>query len=244
MIFWNHVVVTCVPYTCIGWPQMTFFELQIFGGFQNLINLCQNVPDFIPGAIFGKNVEKNYKISCSGNGNPPQRWRKTWKWCQFLLIFECHDCSVSFRSFALGSREVTWTTSDLISRDWRRIQFWKCSIFAFLRKIVKDEIEKLQNWIKFITKRFDPFWNIQKHPKWIFSAHSRQFGSVQKILEILKIWKLGNSFKMIQWGWRIQVYFSWLSILKNIWVWNLKNVWLKWDSNPRPRRDWSLNPTP
>ena len=105
MIFWNHVVVTCVPYTCIGWPQMTFFELQIFGGFQNLINLCQNVPDFIPGAIFGKNVEKNYKISCSGNGNPPQRWRKTWKWCQFLLIFECHDCSVSFRSFAC---RVTW----------------------------------------------------------------------------------------------------------------------------------------
>ena len=113
-----------------------------------------------------------------------------------------------------GSREVTWTTSDLISRDWRRIQFWKCSIFAFLRKIVKDEIEKLQNWIKFITKRFDPFWNIQKHPKWIFSAHSRQFGYVQKILEILKIWKLENSFKMIQWGWRIQVYFSWLSILE------------------------------
>ena len=46
--------------------------------------------------------------------------------------------------------------------------------------------------------------------------------------------------------------FSWLSILEEasnlvaatIWVWNIKNIWLKWDSNPRPRRDWSLNPTP
>ena len=142
---------------------------------------------FYSRCYFWQKSRKNYKISCTGNGNPPQRWRKTWKWCQFLLIFECHDCSVSFRSFALGSREVTWTTSDLISRDWRRIQFWKCSIFAFLRKIVKDEIEKLQNWIKFITKRFDPFWNIQKHPKWIFSAHSRQFGSVQKILEFFMV---------------------------------------------------------
>lgn len=159
VIFWNHVVVTCVPFTCIGWPQMTwFFELQIFGGFQNLIDWCQIVPDFIPGAIFGKNIKKNYKISCSGNGNPPQRWRKTWKWCQFRSWFS-NVTIVPFHSVhsLAGSREVTWTTSDLISRDWRRIQFWKCSIFAFLRKIVKDEIEKLQNWIKFITKRFDPF---------------------------------------------------------------------------------------
>ena len=51
---------------------MTFFELQIFGGFQNLINLCQNVPDFIPGAIFGKNVEKIIKSLVPETGIRPK----------------------------------------------------------------------------------------------------------------------------------------------------------------------------
>ena len=109
VIFWNHVVVTCVPFTCIGWPQMTWFlNYRFLVAFRNLIFRIWSTfakSYFIPGAIFGKNVEQNYKISCSGNGNPPQRWRKTWNWCQFLLIFECHDCSVSFRSFAC---RVTW----------------------------------------------------------------------------------------------------------------------------------------
>ena len=73
VIFWNHVVVTCVPFTCIGWPQMTwFFELQIFGGFQNLIDWCQIVPDFIPGAIFGKNVEKIIKSHVPETGIRPK----------------------------------------------------------------------------------------------------------------------------------------------------------------------------
>ena len=186
VIFWNHVVFTDVSFTCIGWPQVTSVDLRWdFSNYRFLVAFriwCQNVPDSIPGAIFGKNVEI-IKSLVPETGIRPKDEAKTWKWCQFLLIFECHDCSVFIPfirlSIRLGSREVTWTTSDLISRDWRRIQFWKCSIDAFLRKIVKDEIEKLQNWIKFITKRFDPFWNIQKHPKWIFSVHSRQFGSVQ-----------------------------------------------------------------
>ena len=99
---------------------------------------------FYSRCYFWQKCKKNYKISCSGNGSPPQRWRKTWKWCQFLLIFECHDCSVSFRSFGLfasRSRGVTWTTSDLISRDWRRIQFWKCSILAFWENSLKTKLK-------------------------------------------------------------------------------------------------------
>lgn len=161
VIFWNHVVVTCVPFICIGWPQMTWFlNYRFLVAFRNLIFRIWSIfakSYFIPGAIFGKNVEKIIKSHVPETGIRPKDEEKHETdanscWFSNVTIVPFH----SVHSLA-GSREVTWTTSDLISRDWRRIQFWKCSIFAFLRKIVKDEIEKLQNWIKFITKRFDPF---------------------------------------------------------------------------------------
>ena len=60
----------------------------------------------------------------------------------------------------MGSREVTWTIQIFLTLFHVidvGFNFQNGQFLHFWEKFGKDEIEKLQNWIKFITKRFDPF---------------------------------------------------------------------------------------
>ena len=99
---------------------------------------------FIPGAIFGKNVRKIIKSHVPETAPRPKDEEKHENdanscWFSNVTIVPFH--SVHSALFASRSRGVTWTTSDLISRDWRRIQFWKCSILAFWENSLKTKLK-------------------------------------------------------------------------------------------------------
>ena len=175
---------------------------------------------FIPGAIFGKNVKKIIKSHVPETAPRPKDEEKHENdanscWFSNVTIVPFH--SVHSALFASRSRGVTWTTSDLISRDWRRIQFWKCSILAFWENSLKTKLKNYKTELNSLRRgliRSETFKNTQNGSFRFIRDNSGLF----KILKILKIWKLVKSFKMIQWGWRIQVYFPWLGVPENIWI--------------------------
>ena len=123
-----------------------------------LYNFCQNVPNFIPGAIFGKNVE-NYKISCSGNGNPAPKMKKNMKMMPIPVDFRMSRLFrfIPFYSaFILPwghvrSRELsryfwpyfTWLTSDWIFKMFNSCIFEKKSLKTKLKNY-KTELNSLR----------------------------------------------------------------------------------------------------
>ena len=115
--------------------------------------------EFYSRCYFWQKCKKIIKSHVPETGIPPQRWRKTWKWCQFLLIFECHGCSVSFRSIRrsfckwghVRSRELsryfwpyfTWLTSDSIFKMFNFCIFEKNSAKTKLKNY-KTELNSLR----------------------------------------------------------------------------------------------------
>ena len=130
--------------------------------FQNSIfhfSILSKCTEFYSRCYFWQKCKKIIKSHVPETGIPPQRWRKTWKWCQFLLIFECHDCSVSFRSIRrsfckwghVRSRELsryfwpyfTWLTSDSIFKMFNFCIFEKNSAKTKLKNY-KTELNSLR----------------------------------------------------------------------------------------------------
>ena len=143
-----------------------------------------------------------------------------------------------------------------ISDFWQNIFSYSGNIFVGLSSAFwNDRPRPVTHWSK---KYFQIFWTLSSVPEFDCG-----FLVVRRIINIHKDLRLEaavwirnmskNQDKRFCINWidtdEYTVFMKLtFSIRKNqtwcMWHTVYPKIWLKWDSNPRPRRDWSLNPTP